>query len=34
MESELASSGKTLDETTLNEMEDRWKIAKKETDSQ
>jgi len=34
MESELASAGKSLDETSLSEMEDRWKIAKKETDSQ
>jgi len=34
MESELVSSGKNLDETSLNEMENLWKIAKKETDSQ
>jgi MazG family protein len=34
MESELASSGRKLDETPLNEMEDLWKIAKKETGSQ
>jgi MazG family protein len=33
MESELASSGRKLDETSLNEMEQLWKIAKKETDS-
>ena len=34
MESELASSGKSLDETPLDVMEDLWKIAKKETDPQ
>ena len=34
MESEILRSGKTLDETPLNEMESLWKIAKKETKSQ
>jgi MazG family protein len=33
MESEIASSGRNLDETPLGEMESLWKIAKKETDS-
>jgi len=34
MESELASAGKTLDETPLSVMEDLWNTAKKETDPQ
>jgi uncharacterized protein YabN with tetrapyrrole methylase and pyrophosphatase domain len=34
MESELASMGKNLDDTSLGEMENLWKIAKKETNSQ
>jgi MazG family protein len=34
MESELAQIGKTLDETSFDQMESLWKLAKKETDSQ
>src|SRR4051812_6244909 len=33
MESELTSTGRKIEETPLAEMEDLWKIAKKETDS-
>jgi uncharacterized protein YabN with tetrapyrrole methylase and pyrophosphatase domain len=34
MEAELAASGKSLDETALEEMENLWKHAKRETDPQ
>jgi MazG family protein len=34
MEAELANAGRNLDETPLNEMENLWRHAKKETDPQ